>query len=209
MRKCIIGLLFVVFLAACSGNPSVTVVNNTGYPVSEVYISQTASEFWGNNLLRNRNIASGASSSFKLPYALDVVNRYDIRLVDTDGDTYTRMNILVSAGVSIVFTFDDFYFDNVSTFDGPPVSIMNDTGYTVLEVYISPADSDSWGQDRLAGGQILPSGESVTLNLPLAIETMDTYDIRLVDSDGDSYVMWDFPVNPDETIVFTFDNIEW
>ena len=210
IRTCFIGLLLLVIFGACSGNknPSITIANNTGYPVSEVYISQTASEYWGNNLVRRGNMADGASSDFRLPFAIDVVNRYDIRLVDTDGDTYTRKNVLVSSGESLAFTFADFDFDNISSFNGPPVIIVNNTGYPVLEVYISPADADSWGQDRLADGQILSSGESLTLNLPLAVETMDTYDIRLVDSDGDSYVQWDLQVSPDDTIVFTFDDIE-
>jgi hypothetical protein len=89
--------------------PPITIVNNTGYTVYYVYISQTASDTWGSDRLASGEILSnGDSVSLRLPYPVDVVNRYDIRLKDSDGDTYSKMNVLVSANSRIVFTFDDY-----------------------------------------------------------------------------------------------------
>jgi hypothetical protein len=42
-----------------------------------------------------------------LPHPINEVNRYDIKFIDSDGDTYTKMNVLVSANSSIEFTIRD------------------------------------------------------------------------------------------------------
>jgi hypothetical protein len=93
-------------------NPSITIVNDTGYTVYYVYISQITSDTWGVDRLDSDKILSdGESVTLPLPYPLNVVNRYDIQLEDLDGDTYTKMDVLVSPGARIVFTFDDIDFD--------------------------------------------------------------------------------------------------
>ena len=212
MKKSVLGLFLVALIfGACAGNqnPSITIVNNTGLAVSEVFISQTASDTWGSNLMPSRTLANGDSSSFRLPFAIDVVNRYDVRLVDSEGDAYIQWNVLVSPDESLVFSFADFDLDNHFSFEGPPITISNDTGYPVYEIYISPSDFGSWGLNRMAQGQILSDGESLTLRLPFGLDKIDIYDIMLVDSDEDFYLHWDLPLNPNETIVFTFDDIGW
>jgi hypothetical protein len=112
MKKLALIVLLLTFLfAAIFGqqNPSITIVNNTGYTVWYVYISQTASPEWGSDwLAANEILNHGHAVTFNLQYPINVVNRYDIRLVDLDGDSYTKMNVLVTAGARIVFTFDDF-----------------------------------------------------------------------------------------------------
>ena len=88
-------------------NTSLTIANNTGYTINEVYVSLTSSDSWGSNrlgtfittLLRNNHSATISS--------LRSNNRYDILLVDTDGDTYTKWNVLLKPNQNIVFTLDD------------------------------------------------------------------------------------------------------
>jgi tetratricopeptide (TPR) repeat protein len=94
--------------ATVFNGPSITIVNNTGYTVYYVYISPTASDDWGDDrLASNQVIMNGQSASLQLPHPINVVNRYDIRLKDSDGDTYTKMNVLVSANGRIEFTIRD------------------------------------------------------------------------------------------------------
>jgi hypothetical protein len=89
--------------------PLISIVNHTGYTIYFVQISQTASTSWGADQLDDRQVLrNGDIFRCHLPYALDVVNRYDIRLQDEDGDTYTKMDVRVSADSRIVFTIRDF-----------------------------------------------------------------------------------------------------
>ncbi|GHU08434.1 hypothetical protein FACS1894151_04330 [Spirochaetia bacterium] len=90
----------------------------------------------------------------------------------------------------------------------PTVTIVNQTGYTVWSVYISPSSDDNWGEDRL-GADYLYDGDqiSITLDIPLAAENI--YDICLGDEDGDSYYKWEVRIQNGSVIVFTFDDIDF
>lgn len=71
------------------------------------------------------------------------------------------------------------------------VRIVNDTGgYDIWYIFISPTNNDNWGDDWLDSEEILPSGSSVSFNVPDGV-----YDIRLIDEDEDEYVRWDVTVN--------------
>jgi len=116
VRKTIFAVLFLlaaVTSLSAQANPSITIVNNTGYTVHYVYISQTASDKWGTDrLAADETLTDGQSVSLQLPYPINVVNRYDMRLVDSDEDEYIKTNVLVSAGSRIIFTFGDFVSNN-------------------------------------------------------------------------------------------------
>jgi len=210
MKKIAFVLLFMLpflFSVSAQTNPSITIVNNTGYTVYYVYVSQTASDNWGSDRLdSNETLPNGQAVSITLPYPLNVVNRYDIKLEDSDGDTYTKMNVQVTANSAIVFTFDDF--DEPVIYDGPPVTIVNNTGYTVYYVYISQTASDSWGSDRLGSNETLENGSSVSLNLPYQLNVVNRYDIMLKDSDGDTYTKNDVLVTANARIIFTLSDID-
>jgi len=95
-------------LQAAPSTPQITIVNNTGYIIYFVYIKEAASDNWGEDRLESDHvIMNGEPYTLPLQYALNVVNRYDIRLKHLDGDTYEKKNVLVSAYSRIVFTKDD------------------------------------------------------------------------------------------------------
>ena len=87
--------------------PQITIVNRTGYEITQVYFSSSVDDFWGVNRLVSATILRGHSVTLDLPYPLNVVDRYDIRLTDVDGDTYTKFNVRVTNSPRIVFTLDD------------------------------------------------------------------------------------------------------
>ena len=72
------------------------------------------------------------------------------------------------------------------------VEITNDTGYTIMYMYVSPDKSDSWEEDVL-GEDVLPSGKTQRVNLTGYKSAI--FDIRLVDEDGDEYTFWDVDVS--------------
>ena len=210
-------ILYILFLAPfltslfAQENASVTIVNNTGYTIYRVYISQTASNSWGSDRLgSNQVLYNNQSVSLRLPYPLNVVNRYDIKLQDSDDDSYIKNNVPVSANSRIVFTLSDMNVGNTSTtsYNGPSITIVNNTGFTIYGVYISSNASDSWGSDRLASDQVLRDGQSISLRLQYAIDVVNRYDIRLKDSDGDTYTKMNVLVSANKRIEFTFSDYD-
>ncbi|MGA0103417.1 MAG: hypothetical protein ACO3LH_06860, partial [Steroidobacteraceae bacterium] len=71
------------------------------------------------------------------------------------------------------------------------VVITNNTGYPVQQVFISPDDATSWEEDLLAG-RILSDGEGMTFTLKGYSNPI--FDIKLVDTDGDTYSFHDVDV---------------
>ena len=97
----------------------------------------------------------------------------------------------------------------LSAQENPSITIVNNTGYTVLFVYFSSVEADTWGPDRLAEDQVLLDGQSVTLRLPDPLHVANRYDIMLEDLDGDTYTKMNVTVSANSRIVFTFDDIDW
>ncbi|MDR2515977.1 MAG: hypothetical protein LBC88_01190 [Spirochaetaceae bacterium] len=93
--------------------PTITIKNNTGYEIWYVKISQTASDTWGPDRLREDQVLpNGSSIMLNLPYALNVTNRYDFRLTDSDGDHYEKRDVRVSANMTLEFTMSDYRSGN-------------------------------------------------------------------------------------------------
>ena len=98
-----------VMLTAQQGEqlPRITIVNNTGVTISAVMICESGGLCTGNRLAPNQTILNRQSAALDLPYPLRQVNRYDIILLDTEGNAYTRENIRVRAGIRITITSRD------------------------------------------------------------------------------------------------------
>jgi len=94
---------------ATDNRPTITIVNRTGYTIWYVYVSSSTSNNWGDDILYSDQVlTNGQSINVILGQPLNVTNRYDIRIIDLDGDSYTKWNVLVSNNATITFTFDDF-----------------------------------------------------------------------------------------------------
>jgi hypothetical protein len=189
--------------------PSIVIVNNTGLEIWYVRISSVTDTAWGLDWLNeNEVILSGQSRTFTLKQPLHAMSRYDFQVEDSNGDTYTRMNVHVDDNSRIVFTNNDYDVVNIPvSYDGPPVTIINNIGRTIWFVYISSTEDDSWGRDRLGREESIYNGQSVTINLPHPLEQVDRYDIRLVDSDHNKYIKWSVPVTANMRIVFTVNDL--
>jgi len=90
----------------------------------------------------------------------------------------------------------------------PSITIVNDTGYTINSLYISPQKVENWGSDRLASNETITKGNSVTIRLQDALSVVNLYKIRLVDSDGDTYLQTNVQVSNGSRIEFTIKHIE-
>jgi hypothetical protein len=64
------------------------------------------------------------------------------------------------------------------------ITVVNQSDWTITELYLSPADEAEWGPDQLAEHVIEPGASFKLSGIPCA-----TWDVRLVDEDEDECVV--------------------
>jgi hypothetical protein len=65
-------------------------------------------------------------------------------------------------------------------------TLLNQTGLTLVAVYVSPSHVDDWQEDVL-GEDVLRDGESVLVEFSPK-EMAKTWDLKVVDEDGDETI---------------------
>jgi hypothetical protein len=170
------------------GDAVVSITNDLGdWTIWWVYVVPEGEGFWDDRL----------ETYFLYPgetiHVLVDPGTYDIQVEDEDGDTYTLWSVDVGAdGYDWDVTLDylDAYDYTYGTGEGTcPVDIYNALGdWTIWYVYVD-LSSEPWGDDRL-GTEVLEPGEMFTVWVDPG-----TYDIQVEDEDGDTYTLWDIPVD--------------
>jgi len=84
------------------------------------------------------------------------------------------------------------------------VDITNQTGYTIMYMYVSPGNAKSWEEDVL-GRDVLANGGAQRVTLSGYHSPI--FDVRLVDEDGDTYTFWNVDVSSYD-IVVTLDDLD-
>ena len=195
--------MFCLFAYSQQVCPSITIVNNTGYTMNQAYVGCVASDSWGEELLNDKALSSGESFTVSLSVSLDVANRYDIKLVDSDGDTYIKWDEPIAEASKIVFTMDDFVEKTQPS--GSFFDIVNNTGHTIYYAYASQSTSDNWEDDVLED-DVLHDGESFTVRPLASLDIAVQYDFMLLDGNGEAYMKWNVPITEESKIVFTIDD---
>ncbi|MFP4365189.1 MAG: hypothetical protein ACLFR1_15105 [Spirochaetia bacterium] len=86
------------------------------------------------------------------------------------------------------------------------ITVINDTGYDIYYLYISPEEDESWGEDILGSNTILENGNRVSINL--SSETCN-YDIYAIDEDSDDYYIRSINLCDEHSIRLTLEHIDW
>ena len=68
-------------------------------------------------------------------------------------------------------------------------SLVNDTGYEINKVFLSPTKSDDWGDDVLGKGVRLPDGESTDITFHRRAVHAGNWDLKILFNDGE-YRYW-------------------
>ena len=103
-----------------------------------------------------------------------------------------------------LFLFAGFFF--LCAQNMPSVNIVNNTGYTIYFLYVSPSESDEWGVDIL-GDAVLRDGETFIYQLSEPLGRVSTYDFLAEDEDDDPYLKWKITITNNARIIFTFDDL--
>lgn len=104
-RLALVAMLAVMSPMAMAQQMYVDVTNNTGFPIWHLYVSPASASDWEEDLLGESEVLENGRTKritltgYKSP-------RFDVRAVDSDGDSYTRMNINVRES-DVVFRLDD------------------------------------------------------------------------------------------------------
>jgi len=67
-------------------------------------------------------------------------------------------------------------------------TLVNDTGYTISEVYVSPVQADDWQEDVM-GADTLEDGQSVDIHFQRD-ESTCKWDLKVVYADDNSSAEW-------------------
>ena len=168
MKKAIFAVVLFALAAQAIvlAQTQVTIVNNTGYPIWNVYISPTTSSSWGSDRLGSSQIIED-KQSVTLNFSSPVPDRYDIMLKDSDGDTYTKMNMNVNANSRFVFTLGDFDHGAQTRSRSVAQQPQSNSGTTQQSQSAAPT------QAQRAGGIVLNNttwyyeGSRITIPVPI------------------------------------------
>lgn len=214
MKQRFLLLLSFFLLAGAMGSlfaqEEVVVINRTGYDIHFLFISPESSDSWGEDLLGDSEILSdGSHTSVSVP-GVGKYCVFDLKAVDLDDDTYVQWGLNLCEKGKIVITMDDFYTED-AVIEGETVQdfvLVNDTGFSLWHIYVSPDYSDNWEEDLLGESDVLTDGEQ----FPITFEGYGDhciFDLKVVDSEGDEYTKYGVDVCSLYEVVFTLDDLDY
>jgi hypothetical protein len=68
-------------------------------------------------------------------------------------------------------------------------TLVNDTGYTIDKVFVSPSKQEKWGEDVMGPDDVVPDGKSVHIRFSREHEKDTRWDLKIEFTDGE-YLYW-------------------
>lgn len=197
-------LLFIpisfLFVGASNDLVTFTIHNDSDYDIHYLYLSNADDDMWGEDHLGSEILNTGESFSL-----LVYPSVYDIKLVDEDEDECIKKGINIRQDLNWRITtadlIDCIFSDNSSSGSTVAFTIRNNSQWDIHYIYLSANHSQEWGSDHL-GSTILNTGESFTINV-----RPGTYDLKMIDEDGDECIQMDFNIN--NALSWSFGDSEW
>jgi|GEM_PF-1169720 len=180
------------------------IINKTGFDLYNVYLSPAGMEEWSEDLQPFDVILNGQYKIVDLS-AYENETVFDFRFIDVDGDEYIKKNIDLNLHRKVVVSLDDLaYIMNTIKERSPDdwsVSVRNNTGHTITELYISPHNSNSWGINLIQNDYI-ENKSTEQISMDSGEEFID-YDVRMDSSDGVVFIKEVIQLSNNVTIILT------
>jgi hypothetical protein len=162
------------------GDPSFNLVNRSGQPIREIYVSPARESHWGPDRLGANVLPDGRAFPVRLPPEAGC--QQDVRVVYADGRPEERRGQDTCRITEMVFGTAAAAPPRAAEGQGanPSFNLVNHGRAAIREIYVSPARDNHWGPDRL-GQEVLPPGRHLAIRLPL---NDCVNDIRVVWQDG-------------------------
>jgi len=184
--------------------PTVTIKNNTGYTIGDIYFKpSTETREWGNDYLwhYDMKLEDKKSGDYTLDQPLTVHNVYDIQL-NGGGYNFVKFGVTVSNRMTITFTTADL--NNLSSL--PKITIQNRSGKNFDSVFIvpsalNPTNPDDWGKDFGSAGN---NSDKTDINILVAPTNYTVFDIQARSSNPtNTYNKKNVTVTNGMTVLFT------
>ncbi len=190
------GAFLAAGTALAQPNPDFWVSNLSERRISRLFVSPIEQETWGRDWLGDHVLLPG--HRFAIRPARDGRCLYDIRVIYEDGTEEERRRQNVCAINEVAFRGARAAARGASPGatpgaspaaspgapadrGNPDVRLVNRTGRTILQIFVSAATDRSWGEDRL-GRHVLPPGHSLAITMPK--DGTCLFDVRVVYDNG-------------------------
>jgi hypothetical protein len=133
------------------GGRLVTVLNQSSRPINELYVSPQTADQWGEDRLGEHTLDPGAFLRLHLGRSRGCV--FDFKIIYDDASREEQR------GVDLCRT-RQLAFDGSTASPAPgsgvahSVTLVNQSAAPIQQVFISPAEANQWGDDRLGQGSI-------------------------------------------------------
>jgi hypothetical protein len=156
---------------------ALTVSNNSGRTICSLYVAPQEITDWGDERLGTEVLGQGESQAIEVSDG-----SYRIRASDCDSNLIAEYNdVAVNGSTTLTVEEKTIGGTLVGGGEAGTLTIVNNSSEDVCYVYVSPADSTSWGDDWLDESTILDAGESETVTVGAGI-----YDLQAADCDGNA-----------------------
>lgn len=199
-------LILAVLPSLLGALDSISVINRTGYDIFYLYVSPESSDSWGDDVLGDEVLLDGSSITVSLEEYSDLC-RFDIKAVDSDNDSYIKWEYDACDLSKVILTLEDLYLDEADEGGSQDFTILNETGFTIYHIYVSPDYADDWEEDLLGADEVLLSGEPFEVSFS-GYGDHCVFDIKLVDDEGDSYSRWGVDLCAASLVTFTLDDLD-
>ena len=85
-------------------------------------------------------------------------------------------------------------------------TLVNDTGYTIDKVFISPSKAEDWGDDVMGPDDQVPDGKSVKIHFSRAHEKETKWDIKIVFTDNENRFWTDLDLSTISEVTIHYKN---
>ncbi len=154
-------------------NFTITLENDSPYPICEVYITHVDAENWGEDWLQGERIAPGTSRRFPI-----LEDEVDVEVWTCDGAVLTTF-----------WELDQDAKLKVGASDLEPLRVTNSLGTDICSLYIADVETPDWGESWLPGFEVLEAGSERIFFLPQGL-----YDAMAEDCDGNIIAQVTLPV---------------
>ncbi len=83
---------------------------------------------------------------------------------------------ILAAGIS-------FFSAKESSAQTLTYQVINNTGFTLVDIFVSPAESNNWGSDILPNN-LFENGSTVTVTIPEGFGETCIFDMKITDTEG-------------------------
>ncbi|MBN2657829.1 MAG: hypothetical protein JXR86_12270 [Spirochaetales bacterium] len=196
-------IIAVFFFSLLLFSQEAVIINKTGFDLYNIYVSPSGMEEWSDDLQPYDVIVKDGYRILDL-HSYEGEFLFDFRFIDVDGDEYIKKNVDLNLHRKVVVTLDELSYildaEQVSREDEWVVSVRNNTGGTVMELYISPHASNSWGGNLIENDYM--ENKSTRQFFMSGREEFIDYDIRMDSRDG-KYVREEVTLSNNATVVIT------